>query len=432
MSMTSRERVMTALAHRQPDRVPMDFGATAVTGIAASTVYQLRQALHLDPPGTPVKVVEPFQMLGDIAPDLREALGIDCVGLSGRKNMFGFENVGWKPWTLFDGTPVQVPEVFNTVPAPNGDIYMYPQGDHSVPPSGRMPRGGFYFDAVVRQPPIDDARLRVEDNLEEFEAISDDELEYLRRQAENLYVNTTQAIVGSFGGTSFGDIALVPGLMLKHPKGIRDIEEWYVSTISRRSYVAEVFDRQCELGIQNLARIHQAVGDKVCAVFVTGTDFGSQQRPFISPAAYRSLFMPVHKRVNGWVHSHTNWKTFIHSCGSIVPLIPAFIEAGFDILNPVQCSAANMGAQALKDQFGRDIVFWGGGIDTQHTLPFGTTAEVRSQVEERIRIFGASGGFVFNAVHNIQASIPVANVLAMFKVFRDAAQFKPEDRSVTT
>jgi hypothetical protein len=295
---------------------------------------------------------------------------------------------------------------------------MYPQGDKSVPPSGRMPKNGFYFDAIVRQPPIKEPGLDVEDNLEEFEPISDDELEYLRQQADDLDRNTSQAVVGSFGGTSFGDIALVPGLMLKHPRGIRDIEEWYVSTVSRHSYIAEVFERQCELGIKNLARIHQAVGDKVSVVFVTGTDFGTQLRPFVSPTTYRLLYMPVHKRVNEWIHTHTNWKTFIHSCGSIMPLIPEFIEAGFDILNPVQCSAANMSAEDLKKRFGRDIVFWGGGIDTQQTLPFGTPQEVREQVTERLQILGQGGGFIFNAVHNIQATVPIGNVLAMFDALR--------------
>ncbi len=415
--MTSRERLQATLNHQQPDRVCVDFGSTPVTGIAASVAYRLRQVLKLDPPGTPIKVVEPFQVLGEIAPDLREALGIDCLPLGGRNNMFGFPNEGWKPWTLFDGTPVLVPALFNTEPAENGDIYQYPQGDRSVPPSGRMPHDGFYFDAVVRQPPIDDANLRVEDNLEEFQPISDEDLEFLRRQAEDLYADTSAALVGNFGGTSFGDIALVPGLQVKHPRGIRDIEEWYISTVSRRGYVAEVFDRQAELALGNLERIRQAVGDRVSVIFVTGTDFGTQRAPFISVDAYRQLYQPVHKRINDWVHAHTAWKTFIHSCGSVEPLILEFIAAGFDILNPVQCSAARMDPVQLKAKYGRDIVFWGGGVDTQHTLPFGTPEEVRKEVDERVRVFGPHGGFVFNAIHNIQATVPVENVLAMFDGF---------------
>src|SRR5512138_2402792 len=161
--MTSRERVDTALSHRQADRVPLDLGASAVTGMHVSSVYALRQALGLDAPGTPVRVVEPYQMLGEIAPDLMNALGVDVVGLGGSRTLFGFKNEGWKPFSLFDGTPALVPEGFNTDPEPGGDILMYPEGDKEAPPSGRMPQGGWYFDTIVRQESIDDARLDVED-----------------------------------------------------------------------------------------------------------------------------------------------------------------------------------------------------------------------------------------------------------------------------
>src|SRR5512133_1084267 len=143
--LTSRERVAKALSHQEADRVPLDLGASAVTGMHASSVYLLRQALRLDPPGTPVKVVEPYQMLGEIQPDLLEALGVDVVGLVAPRGFFGFRNENWKPWTFFDGTPLLVPDAFNTDPEPNGDILMYPEGDHAAPPSARLPNGGFYL-----------------------------------------------------------------------------------------------------------------------------------------------------------------------------------------------------------------------------------------------------------------------------------------------
>ncbi len=413
--MKPRERVRMALEHKQPDRAPLDLGATAVTGMAASTVYKLRQALKLDKPGTPVKVVEPYQMLGEIAPDLRQALGVDTVGLGGLKNMFGFENEGWKPWRLFDGTPVLVPAGFNTEPDARGDIPMYPQGDRSVPPSARMPRGGFYFDAIIRQQPIDDSKLDPNDNLEDYPLLTDAELEHFRREAERLYQETDCAIVAGLFGFGFGDIALVPGVSVKHPKGIRDVEEWYASLAMRRGYVFEVFSRQCETVLKNLELLRQAVGDRVDVAGVSGTDFGGQRGPLFSIASYRELFKPFHKRVNDWIHARTRWKTFIHSCGGVEPFIPEFIDAGFDILNPVQTSAAGMDPAALKAKYGDRICFWGGGVDTQRTLPFGTPDEVRAQVKERARVFGAGGGFVFNTVHNVQAAIPVENVLAMYE-----------------
>ncbi len=421
--MNSRERVTLALNHREPDRVPLDLGATAVTGMHVSSVYALRQALRLDPPGTPVKVVEPYQMLGEIQPDLLDAVGGDIVGLGGTKTFFGFRNEGWKPWTFFDGTPVLVPEAFNTEPEPDGSILMYPEGDKSVPPSGHLPAGGFYFDAIVRQPPIDDATLNVEDNLEEFGPVSDADLAYFAAECDRLYDGTDKAIIANFGGTSFGDIAMVPATQLKRPKGIRDVAEWYMSTVTRRDYVYRIFERQCEIGLANLQKLHGVVGERVAAVFVTGTDFGQQTGPFISRRAYRDLFMPFHRAINDWVHAHTTWKTYIHSCGSVVALLPDFIEAGFDILNPVQCSAAGMDPATLKARFGDRITFWGGGVDTQHTLPFGTPGEVAAEVAERIRIFGPGGGFVFNTIHNVQARVPVGNLLAMYGALREYAKY---------
>lgn len=417
--MTSRERVRAALAHVEPDGVPLDIGATAVTGISASTLSNLRLALGLDAPGDRVRVTEPYQMLGEVTDDLREALGIDTIGVGGASTLFGFENTGWKEWELFDGTPVLVPEAFNTDPEPNGDILMYPGGDRSVAPSGRMPAGGYYFDTIVRQPPIDDDALDVDDNLEEFTAWTSNEIASIGNETRRLYADTDYAIVANLGGTSFGDIALVPAPFLKHPKGIRDVEEWYVSTVIRRDYVYEVFERQCEIALNNLAALAPALGDRVEVLMVTGTDFGTQRGPFISNDTYRDLYKPFHRAVNDWVHANTPWKTFIHTCGGVAPLIEDFIEAGFDILNPVQCSAAEMEPDALKREYGDRLVFWGGGVDTQRTLPFGTPEEVRAEVLERLEVFAPGGGFVFNTIHNIQARTPMANLLAMFGAIKE-------------
>jgi hypothetical protein len=362
-------------------------------------------------------------MLGEIKPDLMQALGVDVIGVGRPGTMFGFRNEGWKSWTTFGGTPVLVPEGFNTAAEPNGDILMYPEGDKSVPPSGRMPKGGFYFDSIIRQPPIDDRRLNVEENLEEFGPIPEDDLQDLSREVERRYTETDKAILANFGGTGFGDIALVPAPGLKHPKGIRDVEEWYVSTITRRDYIFKIFERQCEIGLRNLERIYQAVGNKIAVVFVTGTDFGAQNGPFISARAYRDLYKPFHLQINNWMHKNTAWKSFIHSCGSIKALIPDFIEAGFDILNPVQCSAADMDPYKLKQEFGDRVTFWGGGVDTQRTLPFGTSEGVRKEVSERLRAFGPGGGFVFNTIHNVQARVPIGNVLAMYETVREAGRY---------
>jgi len=412
--MTSRERVEKAINHQKPDRIPLDLGSTPVTGMTASSVWKLRHALGLK--DERIKVVEPYQMLGEIADDLKESLGVDCVELRRTKNLFGFENKDWKSWELFDGTPVLVPGNFNTQPDEKGDILMYPEGDRTAPPSARMPKDGFYFDSIVRQPPIDEAKLMVEDNLEEFQIITDKELEYYRKQADYLYENTDYAIVGNFGGTGFGDIALVPAPFLKYPKGIRDVEEWYISTVSRKKHIYRIFEKQCEIALQNLEKIKQVVLNKITVVYICGADFGMQQGPFISPKAYQELYKPFHKEINSWIHKNTKWKTFKHSCGGVEPLINDFIDAGFDILNPVQISAVGMELHQLKEKYGSRIAFWGGGVDTQKTLPFGTPEEVNQEVREHLALF-SDGGYVFNPVHNVQTGISVANLLAMYKTF---------------
>jgi hypothetical protein len=405
----SRDRLITALDHKQPDRIPIDFGGTAVTGMHVSCVAGLRDYYGLEK--HPVRVHEPFQMLGLIADDLADAMGLDVVGVFPRSTMFGFPTDDWKSWRL-NGLEIEVPGNFNTTVDSKGDTLIYPEGDTTVPASGRMPQGGYFFDAIVRQEPFQEETLNAEDNMEEFSAITTEELEHLKRSAQAA-ADTGRGVIATFGGTAFGDIALVPAPSLKHPKGIRDITEWYVSTSSRQDYVHKIFERECEIGIQNLERIHAVVGNLVQAIFVCGTDFGTQTSAFCSVKTFRNLYFPYYKRVNDWIHANTTWKTFKHSCGSVVKFLPSFIEAGFDILNPVQCSATGMDPTELKATFGDNLVFWGGGVDTQKVMPFGTPAEVREQVLRRCEIFSPGGGFVFNGIHNIQAASPIENIVAM-------------------
>jgi hypothetical protein len=405
----SRERLVTTLNHKQPDRIPIDFGGTSVTGMHVSCVAGLREYYGLEK--RPVRVHEPFQMLGLVEDDLADAMGLDVVGVFPRNTMFGFPAENWKNWRL-NGLEIFVPGNFNTTVDAKGDTLMYPDGDMSAPPSGRMPQGGYFFDAIVRQEAFEEETLNPEDNMEEFRLITPEELDHLTRSTQEAAA-TGRGVIASFGGTAFGDIALVPAPFLKHPKGIRDITEWYVSTSSRQDYVHKIFERECEIGIQNLERIHAALGDTVQAMFVCGTDFGTQTSAFCSVKTFRNLYFPYYKRVNDWVHAHTTWKTFKHSCGSVVKFLPSFIEAGFDILNPVQCSAAGMQPEGLKANFGDSLVFWGGGVDTQQIMPFGTPAEVREQVLRRCEIFSVGGGFVFNGTHNIQAATPIENIVAM-------------------
>ncbi len=415
--MNGKERVVAALNHQSPDRIPIDFGGTATTGVHVSCVAALRDHYGLEK--RLVKVHEPYQMLGWIDDDLKEAMGIDVEGAIPRDTIFGFPNENWKSWRTQEGIEVLVSEHFRTQVEANGDTLIYPKGDTDASPSGRMPKGGHFFDTIVRQEPIDEEALDPADNLEEFQPISDTELDYFGDDIPRAAA-TGRAVAATFGGTAFGDIALVPAPFLTHPRGIRDISEWYISTATRQDYVHAVFRGQCDIALANLAKIHARVGNSVDVVFLCGTDFGTQTSSFCSVATFHELYMPYYRRVNDWIHANTSWKTFKHSCGAVEKFISPLIECGFDILNPVQCSAAGMDPAALKANYGDQIVFWGGGVDTQRVLPFGTPDEVRAQVAERCRIFAPGGGFVFNTIHNIQAMTPVENIVAMIETVQQA------------
>ena len=416
MSGSSRKNFLDTINHRQPEKVVVDFGSTGVTGIHVVVVEKLREYYGLGK--RPVKVIEPYQMLGEIEPDLLDAMGIDVIGLFGAKNMFGVDAVNWRVHKTLWGQEVLFPGGFNYNFNSNGDILMYPEGDTSVPPCAMMPKSGYFFDALDRQKPVDDASLTAEDNLEEFTPIEEKDLEFWKNQAESVR-NSGKAVVASFGGTALGDIALVPAINLKNPKGIRGVEEWYISTLIREDFIREIYDRQTDIAIENLTRLNKAVGSLVDVAFTCGTDFGTQNSTFCSPETFDSLWLPYYRKVNDWIHSNTNWKTFKHCCGAVEPLMSHFIEAGFDIINPVQINAAGMDPVTLKKKYGDNLVFWGGGVDTQGAFAFGTAAEVREQVKRQCEILNKNGGFVFNTVHNIQANVPFGNVVAMLEALRE-------------
>ena len=416
MPSLSRENFIKTINHVQPGRVVVDFGSTAVTGIHVVIVENLREYYGLEK--RPVKVIEPYQMLGEIDPELIREMNIDVVGLLGEKNMFGIKNSNWKvhrtPW----GQEVMFPGDFNYTRNDNGDILIYPEGDASVPPSAMMPKSGYFFDALDRQEPVDDSNLRLEDNLEEFSLISDHDLEYWKEQVRSVE-KRDKAVIASLGGTALGDIALVPAVQLKHPKGIRGVEEWYISTLTREDFIRELYDRQTDIALENLKKIYGVIGNGIDVVFICGTDFGTQNSTFCSPETYARVWLPYYKKVNNWIHQNTGWKTFKHSCGAVESLMDLFIESGFDIINPVQINASGMDPRLLKRKYGDRIVFWGGGVDTQGAFAFGTPQQVREQVKVQCDILNKNGGFVFNTIHNIQANVPFGNVIAMLEALKE-------------
>ena len=411
--LTSRERVRLALAHRETDRVPIDLGSSPVTGIQAGMYGKLKESLGST--AGVVKVYEPYQMLAEVEEPLKELLHVDTCGIQLPVTLFGYKNEKWKPFRMFDGTEVLISGNFEYDVLPNGDIVQYPGGDRNAKPSARMPKDGFYFDAIVRQPRIVEDKLDPKKWVEQtYSLYSDEDLQYLEQTSRRYYENTDYSLLGNFWGAGFGDIAIVPGLNVTDPEGIRDPEEWYVSIVTRKSYIMDIFAYQMELGMKNLELYYEAVGDRIDVITMSGTDFGSQNGPFISPDMYREVYKPLHKRMNDWVHEHTGWKTFYHSCGSIVRFLDDFHEAGIDILNPVQVSARDMDPRSLKDNYGDMFVFWGGAVNPQGTLAFGSPEEVREEALRNIRILGEGGGYIMGNVHNIQSNVPVENVIALF------------------
>ena len=413
--MTSKERIRASIEHRQPDRLPIDFGSSFITGIHCSVVEALRRHYGLDP--HPVKVCEPYQMLGMVEDDLCDAMGIDTTPIFPNRTIFGFVNEDWKPWRTPWGQDVLVSRHFEVDERPDG-TFIYPQGDRSAPPSGHMPATGYFFDSIIRQEEIDEDNLDVEANLEEFGPMKPAEEAYWREQAV-AFRGCGRAMVTHLNGTALGDIALVPAPFLTNPRGVRDVAQWYMTVATDPDFVQELFDRQVEIAIGNLAKLHAIAGDVIDVVVVCGTDFGTQESTFCSRTTYEDIWLPRYKRINDWIHAHTTWKTFKHSCGAIEGFLPSIIESGFDIINPVQCSAKGMDAKLLKERHGDRITFWGGGVNTQKTLPFGTPEEVRAEVLGRCETFALGGGFVFNAIHNVQALTPTANVVAMIDAVRE-------------
>jgi len=183
--------------------------------------------------------------------------------------------------------------------------------------------------------------------------------------------------------------------------------------------VAEVYDRGTDIAIQNFKRYWDEFGSDIDIMYVCGTDLGSQNSLMMSTDTFKELYLPYYKKMNDWIHENTTWKTLKHSCGAIFDVLPYIIEAGFDAINPVQCSAAGMDPKRLKDTYGKDILFWGGGVDTQRVLPFGTPEEVREQVLERLEIFSKDGGYIFNHIHCIQANTPIENIAAMVDAVKE-------------
>lgn len=400
--MNSRQRVLCAINHQQPDRVPIDLGGTRQSGIAASTYHRLKQRLGLN---TPTRAYDLYQMLAEVERPVMERFGADCVGLLPGEVVFGIRNENWKPWQLFDGTPIEVPGGFNPITEPSGDLVLLGTDET---PIARMPKGGFYFDRLDKYP----GAAHADPDTLQLPLLSSQDCDHLHAQAEAYYQNTELAIIARAG----------PPYELFFGLGMGDFPAWMVTLASEPDYVRGLYEKLLEAWLENLRRLHQAVGDRV-QIVQFNDDLGTQDAPFLSVDMFRELIMPYYKRGLDWIHQHTNWKVFMHNDGAIFDLIPSLIEMGVDILNPVQTTAKGMDPVRLKHQFGDRLVFWGAACDCQGTLAFGTPEQVAREVEENIRILAPGGGYVLAAVHNMQPAVPPENVIALFDTALSAGRY---------
>jgi len=365
--MTSRERVQKAVNFQVPDRVPIDLGGMKASGIAAGAYHRLKKLLGIH---GATKVSDLRFMIAAVESEVLRRFHVDvvpldlsCIAAAVRPDN------EWIPRTLFDQTPVLLPPGTAIREEKDGSwVLLNEDGSAS---SFRMPPGGYYFDDTTfnRGGKIDPAQFNPQTD------IPDESLRLMADYAGSLYRSTDFALLGWGFGV-------------------------------------------CFLGFC-LRRVNQAVGDYCFAWGIASDDSGTQRGEFISPDLWAEMIKPHYTKLCDWVHRNTKMKTFFHCCGSIPHLIPHLIEAGVDILNPVQTSAAGMDPLWLKREFGRRIVFWGGGCDTQSVLPTATPDAVRSHVKERLEIFSPGGGYVFNQVHNIQANVPPENVAAMLDAAYD-------------
>ena len=413
--MTGKEKLKLALKHEEGPLL-FDIGGMPTTGMHCMVMEELRDFYGLEK--RPVKILEPVQMLGVVEEDLKECLGVQTTPLWSAGCMFGFRvEDRFKEWRTPWGQEVLVPEEFEVSADEKGDTLIYACGDRNTEPAGRMPRTGKFFDNIDRAPDYDEVNYKLKDNLEEFQPVTDRDLAWLKKQKERIG-DTGDVIMGNLGGTAFGDPALVPGPMLKAPRGLRRLTDWYMATVSDQETLHEIFTYELEVGLRNLERMYEVLGDFLDVTYICGTDFGSQRAPFYSLDTFNDLYAPYYKKVDDWIHTHTKWATFKHTCGSVAPFMDGMADAGLDCINPVQWTAAHMDRNMLKEKYGHRVVFWGGGIDTQHMLPEGTPEQVYEQALECCRIFGKGGGFVFNTIHNIVPGVPAANVDALARAVR--------------
>jgi uroporphyrinogen decarboxylase len=401
--LTSRQRLLSALDHREPDRPPIDFGATRVTGVHAALYNRLTRRLEL--PSAGARVYDVPQMLAWPEDPVREYFQTDAVLLPRLvpAPAIGLRVDRFREESLVDGSPAFFPHDYRPERDAEGNLTLF---NAEGKPFFRMPADGWYFSRLLC--PLAGAQSRQDINAFDLHEFAEGESEWLRMQAETLS-RSGKAVVGQFGGN-----------FLERGNRLFGMENFLVKLLLEPALVHYFFERVVEASIEDFDRYREAVGDRV-DVIQLNDDLGSQDGPLVSEELYCRMIKPYQRRLYEHIRTHSDMRLFLHSCGSIAEFIPHLIEIGVQILNPVQYRARDMDPERLKSEFGRDLVFWGGGCDTQEVLARGTEEEVRRETRRMMDIFAPGGGFVFAPVHNLQPNVPLENVLATYQTAREAA-----------
>lgn len=398
--MNHRQRVLSALRHVEPDRIPIDLGGTQVSGIMAVTYQELRK--HYGLPFGQTRVLDVYQMTAMIEPDLRELLGVDTFPVWG-------EPKNWRSGQLPDGRPAEFPAKFNPETLPDGSQVVY---DAAGRVTLKMPADGYYFDSVYE--PLAGATDigDIDRCMDEIEAV--DEPEHLDKsyvelaeQARRLRENGDYFLVGYFGGH-----------IMYAAQMLRGWQNFLMDLLVNPQFAETLMDRILEAHLKRFDRFMASFG-KYVDLIEFDEDLGMQDRPLMKPSVYRRLLKPRQKQLFAYARAHSDAFLLLHSDGAIAEFFPDLIEMGIDAINPIQVSAIGMDTRFLKDEYGSDITFWGGGCDSQAVLPMGTPHAVADEVKRRIDHLAPGGGFVFAPIHNIQANVPTANIAAMFQTVRE-------------
>ena len=386
--MNSRERVLKAINHEEPDRVPFDLGGTVVTGIHATAYAALREYLGL--PSVDPVIIDILQQLAQVDDDVMDKLGVDV------------KNVAPRASTAFE---MQINET-------DDGRYTYFYDEWNI--GWRMPRdNGFYYD-MFSHPLSGEITSEDVDNYHLPNPNDPARYQGLKEAVQRVREEEQRAVV--VGNMAAGIYELY--------MWTRGFEDGYADLVGNIDLSQKILHRYMDLQLAFLENTFTVVGEDGIDVIQMADDMAGQYSMLISPATYRQHLKPLHKEMFDFIKERSSAKIFFHSCGSIRSVIPDLIEVGVDIINPVQVSAADMDAAELKQEFGDDLVFWGGGVDTQNAFDDRhTPEEVREDVKRRIQDLMPGGGFVFNTVHNIQANVPPENIMAMWETLQEYGKY---------